>query len=442
LRDPAGAVISRIATLCLAAWLAFLLPALDGRAQEATPLTPQWHRQADDGSERIRLYLFWSIRCPHCHRALRFLDGLQDELPWLEVVAFELSDPANAATYQAFAEALGVEAAYVPAFFYCGTAFHGYGDDQTTGRYLRETLGACYERIVADAEAATGEMQAPMPPIAIPLLGTIEPQALSLPLMTVVLAGLDAFNPCAFFVLLFLLSLMIHARSRARMALVGGVFVLFSGLLYFLFMAAWLNLFLLVGHLGVVTLVAGAVAILVGLLNVKDYVWLQRGPTLSIPEHAKPGLYQRTRTLIGAANLPAVLLGTVVLALAANTYELLCTAGFPLVFTRILTLHALSTPAYYLYLALYNLIYVLPLLAIVVLFVATLGGRKLKEEEGRVLKLLSGSMMLGLGLVLLVAPESLSQPLVALAVIAAALVLTTVIVALGKLATRMARTSQ
>ncbi len=429
----------RIFRFFVTIWLAFLLPALDGRAQEATPFTPQWHRQADDGSERIRLYVFWSISCPHCHRALRFLDGLQDELPWLEVVALEVSDPANAATYQAFAEALEVEAAYVPAFFYCGTAFHGYGDDRTTGLYLREALGACYEQIVADVEATTGKMQAPMPPITVPLLGAIEPQALSLPLMTVVLGGLDAFNPCAFFVLLFLLSLMIHARSRARMALVGGVFVLCSGLLYFLFMAAWLNLFLLVGHLGVVTLIAGGVAVLVGLLNVKDYVWLRRGPTLSIPEHAKPGLYQRTRKLIGAASLPAVLLGTVVLALAANSYELLCTAGFPLVFTRILTLHALSTPAYYLYLALYNLIYVLPLLAIVVLFVATLGGRKLKEEEGRVLKLLSGLMMLGLGLVLLLMPESLSQPLVALAVIAAALMLTAVIVALGKLAARLAR---
>jgi thiol-disulfide isomerase/thioredoxin len=434
---------ARIFRLFVTLWLAFLLlPALDGQAQQPAPFTPQWHRQADDGSERIRLYLFWSISCPHCHRALQFLDGLQDELPWLEVVALEVSDPTHAATYQAFAEALGVEAAYVPAFFYCGTAFHGYGDDQTTGQHLRETLRACYERIVADsAEPTTGEMQASMPPITVPLLGAIEPQALSLPLMTVVLGGLDAFNPCAFFVLLFLLSLMIHARSRARMALVGGVFVLFSGLLYFLFMAAWLNLFLLIGHLGVVTLVAGAIAVLVGLLNVKDYVWLRRGPTLSIPEHAKPGLYQRTRRLIGAASLPAVLLGTVVLALAANSYELLCTAGFPLVFTRILTLHALSTPAYYLYLALYNLIYVLPLLAIVVLFVATLGGRKLKEEEGRVLKLLSGLMMLGLGLVLLVAPESLSQPLVALAVIGVALLLTALIVALGKLAARRTKMS-
>jgi hypothetical protein len=246
------------------------------------------------------------------------------------------------------------------------------------------------------------------------------------------LAGLDAFNPCAFFVLLFLLSLMAHARSRMRMALVGGVFVLFSGLLYFVFMAAWLNLFLLVGYLPLVTIGAGLVALLVGAVNIKDFAWPQRGITLSIPERAKLGLYQRTRDLVNAANLPAMLAGTVVLALAANAYELLCTAGFPLVFTRILTLADLSTPAHYGYLALYNLVYVVPLLAIVVAFVMTLGARKLKEREGRILKLLSGLMMLGLGLVLLFAPEMLSQPLTAIVLVPAALVVTALVVWLAR----------
>jgi hypothetical protein len=257
-----------------------------------------------------------------------------------------------------------------------------------------------------------------------------------------VLAGLDAFNPCAFFVLLFLLSLMVHVRSRARMALVGGVFVLFSGLLYFVFMAAWLNLFLVVGYLPLVTIGAGLVALLVAAINIKDFVWPRKGISLSIPERAKPGLYRRTRDLVNAANLPAMLAGTVVLALAANAYELLCTAGFPLVFTRILTLADLATPAYYGYLALYNLVYVLPLLAIVVVFVATLGARKLQDEEGRMLKLLSGLMMLGLGLVLLLAPETLSQPLTALALILAALAVTALVVWAARQKRRLSRAAR
>ena len=84
------------------------------------------------------------------------------------------------------------------------------------------------------------------------------------------------------------------------------------------------------------------------------------------------------------------------LALAANMYELLCTAGFPMVYTRTLTLHGLESSTYYLYLALYNLIYVIPLIIIVGVFTLTLGARKLTVNQGRLLKLLSGLMMLEL----------------------------------------------
>ena len=65
-----------------------------------------------------------------------------------------------------------------------------------------------------------------------------------------------------------------------------------------------------------------------------------------------------------------------------------------------------------------------PLTAIVVVFTATLGRRKLTEGQGRALKLLSGLMMLGLGLVLLVAPALLDNLLTSILLLAAALTLT------------------
>ena len=248
-----------------------------------------------------------------------------------------------------------------------------------------------------------------VPGLSVPVFGTIDAGTLSLPLFTLAIASLDAFNPCAFFVLLFLLSLMVHARSRPRMLLVGGTFVFFSGLVYFLFMAAWLNLFLVVGGAPWVTLIAGLVALTIGVINVKDFFLFRQGPSLSIPDGAKPGLFKRMRGLLGAENLGTMMIGTVTLALAANSYDLLCTAGFPMVYTRVLTLNALSGWEYYGWLVAYNLIYVLPLLAIVLLFTFTLGARKLSERQGLVLKLLSGTMMVGLGLVMLFAPEALNS---------------------------------
>ena len=95
-----------------------------------------------------------------------------------------------------------------------------------------------------------------------------------------------------------------------------------------------------------------------------------------------------------------------------------------MIFTRVLTLHEVGGAGYYGYLALYNLIYILPLLAIVAVFTVTLGVRKLSEQQGRVLKLLSGIMMLGLGVVLLAAPDLLNSLWVGVALLAAALTIT------------------
>jgi hypothetical protein len=211
------------------------------------------------------------------------------------------------------------------------------------------------------------------------------------------------------------------------MLLVGGTFVLISGLVYFVFMAAWLNVFLLIGELRAVTLVAGLVAVSLAAINIKDYFRFRSGPSLSIPESKKPDLYQRMRRLVAARSLVAMLLGTAVLAVVVNSYELLCTAGLPMVYTRILTLREADTFIYYLYLVLYNIVYVVPLLVIVLLFVLRFGSRKLGEREGRLLKLASGMMMLGLGAVMLLAPAALNNAAIAIGLLLAAMALTTAI---------------
>jgi cytochrome c biogenesis protein CcdA len=189
-------------------------------------------------------------------------------------------------------------------------------------------------------------------------------------------------------------------------------------------MAAWLNLFRVAGSLGWITGIAGALALAIGAAGIKDFFAFRRGVSLSIPEAGKADIFRRGRAILAADNPAAMIAATVVLAVAANTYELLCTAGFPMVFTRVLTLRESDAATQYIYLTLYNVIYVLPLLAIVLAFVRTMGARRLSEREGRLLKLLSGLMMAGLGTLLLVAPERLADPLSAIALMAGALALT------------------
>jgi hypothetical protein len=331
----------------------------------------------------------------------------------------------NLELWIATAERFGARPAGVPAFYVGGRAFAGFSPD-----IAREIEATVRERLAEREQAAEmdfGEKTV----LRIPLFGTVDAEELSLPLFTVLIAALDSFNPCAFFVLLFLLGLLIHVRSRKRMLMIGGTFVLCSGIVYFLFMTAWLNLFILVGHLRAITTAAGAVALVIGIINAKDFFFFKEGVSLSIPESARLKLFARMRGLLKAESQAAMLTGALVLAVAANSYELLCTAGFPMVFTRVLTLHSLPPARYYLYLGLYNLVYVSPLAVIVGIFTATLGSRKMSEWQGRVLKLVSGVMMILLGGVLLVEPALLNSPLWAGGLLVGALLLA------GGLATAM-----
>ena len=105
-----------------------------------------------------------------------------------------------------------------------------------------------------------------------------------------------------------------------------------------MFMAAWLNMFLLIGMSRAVTLVVAAIAIVAGLVNLKDFVAFGRGISLSIPQSAKPGIYNRMRGLLHAPTMTAAIFGAAVLAVLVQIVEFMCTSGFPALFTRILTL--------------------------------------------------------------------------------------------------------
>ncbi len=382
----------------------FLLPAA---------ALPQPNVPGAGGGGTVVITLFWGEGCPHCEREKAFLQQLRQRTPGLTVRDLEVwKHRDNAALYQQVLQAAKITRPGVPTTIVGTQVFMGFND--VVRQQIEKAVARCSREGCPDVlSGAAVQPIAPgaSPALDVPLFGEIDPAKLSLPVFTLVIAGLDSFNPCAFFVLLFLLSLLVHARSRKRMLLIGGVFVLFSGLIYFLFMAAWLNVFLVVGRLAAITLTGGIIALVIGALNVKDFFFFKAGVSLVIPEAAKPKLFERMRGLLRAQSMPSMLGGAAVLAVTANAYELLCTAGFPMVYTRVLTLHNLSPARYYEYLVLYNAVYVVPLAVIVTVVTVTLGARKLTEWQGRQLKLLSGLMMASLGAVLIIEPALLNSAL-------------------------------
>jgi len=425
-----------------------------------------------DQQVAVKLHFFWSKTCPHCREAHPFIDALGERFDWIELHDYAISEPGNVDKLMQMGQQTGVEPKSVPYFAICGEAVVGYNSHDVTGRYILERLVNCYQRHGGKADIGTklddflasspvqstplfetcgdsgDDPQAdgscgmsfdqasainPAPtvqPVDIPWIGAVHPEQMSLPVLTVVLAGVDAFNPCAFFVLLFLLSIMVNAGSRKRMLLIGGIFVFFSGLIYFVFMSAWLNLFQLLGggDGGIIITCAGILALVAAMVNIKDYFYGRGDVSLSMSIENRGSLIKRMGKLSKASSLPTMILGSTILAILANAYELLCTAGFPMIYTSVLSLSDLNSLERYLYLIAYNVVYVIPLAAIVIVFSMTLGKRKLTEKEGEVLKLMSGIMMLGLGGMLVINPNVLQNVVFSVGLILGSIVLTFIIV--------------
>jgi len=182
----------------------------------------------------------------------------------------------------------------------------------------------------------------------------------------------------------------------------------------------------------IIAIIAGSLAIILGGINIKDFFYFKKGLSLGISEDKKSRLFKRMRNIVKITYLPSMIIGTVVLAIFANTYELFCTLMLPVVFTNILTLNNLTVSQSYLYILLYNIVYVIPLIVIVSLVTIKLSKSKLTEWQGRVLKLFSGLMMFLLGLVLIFKPALLNNVLSTLGLLSSALIGATIIALITK----------
>jgi hypothetical protein len=337
------------------------------------------------------LEVFVREGCPRCAEAKAFLATFSSERPWIRIVYRSIDHDATARDdLVRHSRNSGIWPPGVPTFVFDGRVLVGFESPERTG----PELAALVERRSLNSGS-----------IETSLFGRLSVSRLGLPLFTLAVGLLDGFNPCAMWVLLFLLSMLVHLRDRKRMALIAGTFVLVSGAVYYAFMAAWLNAFLVIGMSTALRIALGGTAVFIGAVNVKDFFTPMQGLSLSIPAAAKPGIYARMRAILRAETLLSSLTAVAALAVVVNFVELLCTAGFPAMYTAILTRHNLDPAAHYAYLALYILGYMADDSLMVATAVIALSSRKLTERAGRWLKLLSGAVMLALGGIMILRPE-------------------------------------
>lgn len=338
------------------------------------------------------IYYFWG-HCPICSKPEDHIEFF-DKYP-VEVLIYEVfDDQAGRRKYDQVRDKLDIKAMGFPTIVYNNQYWLGFS--QAVQNELVETIEVSLE--LKDNSARDSL-------INLPFFGTLDLQYSSILLTTVVIALLDGFNPCSLFVLTFLLAIIIHSASRKRIFLIGLTFLLVTATIYGVFILGILNVMIYVAQLLWIRNIVAIILIIIGIFGVKDFFFYQEGPTFSISEKHKSKFYKQVRKIFYTDSVMPMIVATAVMGVGIALVELPCTAGFPFIWSTIISGMELNVSYFSILFVLYIIVYLADELVIFLLAVLKMRSTKISEEQGRTLKLLAGSIMIVMGLVLLFYPD-------------------------------------
>lgn len=400
--------------LFLASFVFFLAPSQIVSAQDV------FHVPDGSQSEGIHIYFFWGKGCPHCEKEKPFLNTIAKKYPQVEIQSYEVwENKENRDLMVEFAKKLGADVRGVP-FTVIGEKYvSGWMDEDYTGAQIEDSINCAINNGCRDIGAEVGIMEVKGGKIdgadeessgipeklTLPFLGEIETKNFSLPAMTLIFGALDGFNPCAMWTLLFLISLLLGMKDRKRMFILGSAFIITSALVYFFFMAAWLNLILFIGMIIWVRLAIGMVALAGGGYNLKEYFTNKDSGCKVTGSEKRQRIFEKLKNITQRKNFYLAFGGIIVLAFAVNLVELICSAGLPAIYTQILTLSNLNPFQYYLYIMFYIFVFMLDDLFVFFAAMATLQMVGFTTKYAHRSRLISGILMLAIGLMLIFKPE-------------------------------------
>ncbi|MFH1895984.1 MAG: hypothetical protein ABH814_00725 [bacterium] len=366
-----------------------------------------------------KLYFFFSPGCPHCAAEEEEILQPLEAQEKVEIIRYDISKEEGRKVLQNLGQAYGLDISGTPRTFVGETFIRGYLNYETHGVVIAKAVDECLQSecpdivapILGQYELETREKQAKLSPvldnIKLPLVGTINPKAMSLPALTFIIALLDGFNPCAMWTLVFLISLLLGLKSKKRRWILGMAFITASGLVYFLFLTAWLNTFLFLGFVRWLQVGIGVFALAAAIWSIRDF-WVNKDGGCSTEDSGKKQkMFHKLKQIVRKDNLWLALGGIVGLALAVNLVELLCSAGLPAIYTQILSLSSLPTWKYYAYLVFYVVVFVIDDLVVFILAMKTAELVGIEGKYARWSRLIGGIIMLAIGILLVLKPEVL-----------------------------------
>jgi thiol-disulfide isomerase/thioredoxin len=357
-------------------------------------------------SDKLTVFYFYTDGCPYCAQQKPIILELQKELPEIEFILMNAGTSNGSKLFYEMSEKAGLDTSRlgVPATFIGEKPLIGLHSKEK----LLEAIIYCEENCAKESPSTTDlhEPTERSTEMDLPFIGETDLMNFSLPVLAVILGLLDGFNPCALWVLIFLISVLITLNDRKKMILIAGSFIFAPGVLYFLFMTAWLNVFLLIGYVRIITILIGLTALGGGIIGIKNYL-TPKPLTCNVGNaKSKKKIMTRIESLVSKPISITLLIGVIALAFVVNSVEFLCSAAIPAVFTQILALSKISMIEQYAYIILYLFFFLIDQLLIFSLAIFAVN-TSIGQKYAKYCKGIGGLILFILGFMLLFFPNLL-----------------------------------
>lgn len=384
----------------------------------------------------INVYLFHSSTCPHCKQELAWFDDYLDEHDNVKLYDYEISNSENMNKYYEVQSILDYNSNGVPFLVIGNDVVIGFSESLSTrietlidyyllndyvdvvGKYLNVDVfvdNNDEESVLPEVDDENNEQSedltnnSSLDDYEVPILGKFNAKTVSLPILAVVMGFVDGFNPCALWILIFLISMLFGMNDRKKMWILGLVFLITSGLVYLLFMVSWLNLAVFVSSVNAIRIMIAAFATIFGIYNIYNFLKTKNsdiGCTVTNDKSRKK-IMDKIKVILAQKYFIFSLVGIIFLAVSVNVLELLCSLGLPVIFTQVLALNNLSVLEYSIYILIYILFFMLDDIVIFFIAMKTLQIKGISNKYTKYSHLIGGIIMIIIGLLMLFKPELL-----------------------------------
>ena len=364
--------------------------------------------------KEVNLYLFYGDGCPHCAELEEYLDTYLENKDNIKLYTYEVwYNKDNVKKVNEVADITGTSASGIPYLVIGDSAIVGY--NSSTSKTIEKRINYCLENecsdktgvylgVVEDSGSGSNNDEKTF---NVPILGEITAKNVSLPLLAVVIGLVDGFNPCAMWILIFLISMLFGLKDKRKMWILGLTFIMTSGVVYLLFMLSWLNLATFLNKVLLVRTLVAVFAIIFGIVNIYNYIKsLKKDDGCEVTnKKQRRKIIEYIKKVILDKKFILSILGIMLLAFSVNLIELLCSLGLPVIFTQVLSLNNLSTIEYIIYMLIYIIFFLIDDIIIFVIAMKTLEIKAISNKYTKYSHLIGGLIMLIIGLLLILKPE-------------------------------------